>query len=235
MSIGNSTMIGAALLTLGASVATAGSPEPAPATAAPIAPAPAITDWSGPFLGLRAGAGSADAGFRFLGNNNGADHSLSGGFGGIYGGYDFQSGANVYGVDLAYNFSGINGSTACPNPSFRCESEIESFGALRGRFGRAFNDVLIYGAAGYAFGEAYADAVHPVTGPYYADNSASVDGWTVALGAQKMLNAGWALRGEVAYYDLGAKSGAFKEGGGGDPVTYDLDMTTVSVGIEKRW
>lgn len=215
-----------------ASTALAGNIEPAPAPTPIMAPAATMTDWSGPFLGAQVGGGSGDTDFRYSGGGA-ADHGIDGAFGGLYAGYDWQSGANVFGVDLAYNSANIRGSTECPNPSFTCSSDLKDFGAVRGRYGRAFNDFLVYGAAGYAFGNAKADATGPA-GPAFPDNSASVDGWTVALGVQKMLQSGWALRGEVAYYDLSASTGAIISDVPG-PLNLSMDMTTISVGIEKRW
>ncbi|PVA11731.1 hypothetical protein DC366_01905 [Pelagivirga sediminicola] len=207
MFIKNLGIIAGVAASLGASAALAGNVAPAPAPAPIIAPA--LVDWSGPFVGAQFGGGFADTDFRYRGATpNAADHDSDGLFGGIYGGYDFQSGANVFGVDLAYNFADITGSTECPNPTFTCSSELEDFGAIRGRYGRAFNDILIYGAAGYAFGDAKADAARAGAAPVFLDNSASVDGWTAALGVQKMLQSGWALRGEVAYYDLASSTGA---------------------------
>lgn len=213
--------------------ATAGNIEPAPVPTPVIAPA--TPDWSGPFAGLQFGGGFGDTDFLFTQNSNTANHGIDGAFGGIYGGYDFQSGANVFGFDLAYNFSDISGSTPCPNTLFTCSSELENFGAVRGRYGRAFSDFLVYGAAGYAFGHAKADAANNA-GPVFPDNSGGVDGWTVAAGVQKMLSPGWALRGEVAYYDLEAGSNAIiTDSAAADPLDLGMDMTTVSIGIEKRW
>lgn len=182
------------IFSVSASATLAGNIEPAQVAPPVMAPAAPMTDWSGPFLGAQVGGGFGDTDFRYNGTNpKAADHGIDGAFGGIYGGYDFQSGANVFGIDLAYNFADISGSTDCPNSSYTCSSKLKDFGAVRGRYGRAFNDFLVYGAAGYAFGNAKADATDS-SGPAFPDNSASVDGWTAALGVQKMLASDWALR-----------------------------------------
>lgn len=226
------TAVVGVLASASVSAALAGNMEPAPAPTPVTAPAVTMTDWSGPFLGAQVGGGFGDTDFRYNGGAA-ADHGIDGAFGGVYAGYDFQSGANVFGVDLAYNFADISGSTECPNPSFTCSSKLRDFGAVRGRYGRAFNDFLVYGAAGYAFGNAKADATGPI-GSVFPDNSASVDGWTVALGVQKMLASDWALRGEIAYYDLSASTGAIVADAS-NPFDLSMDMTTISIGIEKRW
>ncbi|MFX0543371.1 outer membrane beta-barrel protein [Roseovarius sp. S4756] len=231
MSIKSASAIIGTLASVSASAALAGNIEPAP-TPTPVI-ASALVDWSGPFVGAQFGGGFGNTDFKFLNNSNTADHSIDGTFGGIYGGYDFQSGANVFGFDLSYNFSDITGSTECPNPAFTCSSKLEDFGSVRGRYGRTLNDFLVYGAAGYAFGNAKADARN-AGGPVFRDNSAGVDGWTVAAGVQKMLQSGWALRGEVAYYNLSAGSGSIISDVPA-PVDLGMDMTTVSIGIEKRW
>ncbi|WP_289069461.1 outer membrane beta-barrel protein [uncultured Aliiroseovarius sp.] len=234
MTLTTKTALIAALMSTGATSAIAGNFDPAPEPVQVAAPTPAVTDWSGFFLGAQLGGSWGNTDFRFA-NGNAADHNIDGFFGGVYGGYDFQSGPNVYGFDVAYNGASIDGQTDCPNPLYTCSSKLEDFGAIRARFGRTFNDLLVYGAAGYAFGNAKADAEN-TSGPVFPDNSASVDGWTAAIGVQKMLSSNWALRGEVAYYDLSAETGAIvADGTSGNPFDLRMDMTTVSVGIEKRW
>ncbi len=194
-----------------------------------------IADWSGAFAGLAFGYGSGDSDFRFSSNSNRADHSIDGGFAGIYGGYNWQRGQNVFGLDASYNASSIEGETACPNPSYTCYSEIEDFGAVRLRYGRILdNGAMIYGAAGYAFASVIADADQG-SGPEFLDPNASLNGWTIALGAQKMLPSGWAMRGEISHTNYGATGPGEITYGGVEYVDLDVKATSLTLGFERHF
>ncbi len=66
---------------------------------------------------------------------------------GIFGGYNFQNGNFVYGVEARYLH--VNGTISIS------DAEFESILDLRGRIGYAFNDALmVYSAAGYSMVEA---------------------------------------------------------------------------------
>lgn len=192
------------------------------------------TNWNGAFVGVEIGLNSGNSGFVFN-NTATSDHSISGGAPSIYGGYDLRYGQNVFGLDASYHFAGPNGETSCPNPSFTCYSEVENFGAIRARYGRVLNtDVLIYGAAGFAFASVVADA-DPGTGPVFEDPNGNLQGWTVALGAQKMLESGWALRGEFAYTDYDTSRLDDIIADDGNSLELDVQFSTISIGLERRF
>lgn len=211
------------------STALAGSPKPAPAPEPEvIAPAPPATPWAGPFLGAQIGAATGTADLTFD-TGTSEDFDIDGGFAGIYGGYDIQNGPMVFGVDVAYNGADISGDSDLTGDISDLESSIETFGALRGRVGRTFDNVLVYGAAGFAFGTAEVSGVSGSTS--YEDDDVSLNGWTAGIGAQTMLNDSWAVRGEIAYTDYGEEDvdwAAFAP-------EADFDMTTVTVGVERRF
>ena len=186
-----------------ATAAIAGSPEPAPMPE-PAPVAPPIEDWSGAFIGVQAGGAQGDVDWLFPLAGTRADHDNDGGFGGLYAGYNWQSNSLVYGFDAEFNASDISGSTPCPNPAFSCQTELNSFGSIRGRIGGAMDRWHIYGAAGYAFADADAQSINVATGaPFYAaDTSETLDGWTIAFGAERKLGSNTVLRGEIAHYEF---------------------------------
>lgn len=204
---------------------------PAPAIAAPVD----IADWSGAFVGLSVGYGSGDSGYQFSSPTTPHEISVSGGFAGIYGGYDWQVGQSVFGIDASYNASAIEGDRTCPNPSFNCYAEINNFGAIRGRYGRVLdNGALVYGAAGFAFADVTADA--SIGGSdVFEDPDGKVTGWTIALGMQKMLRDGWAVRGEITHTDYGSTSSGELLDDGGYGFELDPDFTSVTVSVERRF
>jgi outer membrane immunogenic protein len=99
--------------------------------------------WAGPYLGGNLGYnwGSVD--------NNPA--KPSGVLGGVGGGYNWQTGQWVFGVEGDLQANGAEDTFApwkFSNPWF---------GTVRGRVGYAFNNVLLYGTGGLAFGSLRAE------------------------------------------------------------------------------
>ena len=95
--------------------------------------------WAGPYVGATLGYewGSID-------NNPARPNGVAGGF---EAGFNWQNGSFVYGGEADINFSAANDTFApwqFSNPWF---------GTARGRAGIAVNNVLLFGTAGFAYGE----------------------------------------------------------------------------------
>ena len=142
--------------------------------------------WLGPYVG-------ANAGFQWTSNVGGLS---TGGFtGGIQGGYNWQNGPFVYGVEADFNLSNAGGTFAgyqFSNPWF---------GTLRGRAGYVFNNVVfLYGTAGLAVG------ISTVTLGGLSDTSGHA-GWTIGAGAEFALapfgfGPNWSAKVEYLYLGL---------------------------------
>ena len=137
--------------------------------------------WAGPYLGGNIGY------TRDTIDTNAANPS---GFpAGIQGGYNWQSGPVVFGLEADIQASGANATFAAwkfSNPWF---------GTVRGRVGYALNNVLFYGTGGLAFGELRAEALG-------ISESHSNAGWTVGAGAEMGLAQNWTAKIEYLYVDL---------------------------------
>ena len=164
-----------------------GPPPYAPPPAPPLVPAPPCL-WLGPYVGT-------NAGFQWTSNPGGL--SPSGFTGGIQGGYNWQSGPWVYGVESDFNLSGASDKFA--NYQF----SNPWFGTLRGRAGFAINNVFLYGTAGLALG------VSTVSNGGLSDSSGHL-GWTIGAGVEFGL-APWGLSpnwtAKVEYLYLGLSQG----------------------------
>jgi outer membrane immunogenic protein len=163
----------------------------------PYAPPPALLPclWVGAYVG-------ANAGFQWTSNtdslNPGGLTGGSGFTGGIQGGYNWQSGPWVYGVEADFNLSNASGTFA--NYQF----SNPWFGTLRGRAGYAINNVYLYGTAGLALG------ISTVSLGGLSDSSAHL-GWTIGAGvefglAPLGLSPNWSAKVEYLY--LGLSQGA---------------------------
>jgi outer membrane immunogenic protein len=137
--------------------------------------------WAGPYLGGNLGYawGSVDH----------AQPQPSGFLGGVQGGYNWQSGPLVFGVEGDLEASSADDTFApwkFSNPWF---------GTVRGRVGYAVNNILFYGTGGLAFGELRAET-------FGLSESHTTAGWTAGVGAEFGLAPNWSAKIEYLYVDL---------------------------------
>ncbi|WP_322515757.1 outer membrane protein [Rhodopseudomonas palustris] len=119
--------------------------------------------WAGPYLG-------GNLGYAF-GNVTNNITNPSGFSGGVQGGYNWQSGNIVFGLEGDIQFSTAEDTFApykFSNPWF---------GTARGRVGYAMNDILLYATGGLAFGQLKGQNL-------LSSESHSSAGWTVGAGAE---------------------------------------------------
>lgn len=178
----------------------------------PYAPPPQLLPclWLGAYVG-------ANAGFQWASNIGGV--SQSGFTGGIQGGYNWQSGPWVYGVEADFNLSSVGGTFAdyqFSNPWF---------GTLRGRAGYAINNVLFYGTAGLATG------ISSVTRGGLSDSSAHL-GWAIGAGVEFGLaplgfSPNWSTK--VEYLHLGLSQSAVL------PTSVNFPSNVLRVGVNYHF
>jgi outer membrane immunogenic protein len=137
--------------------------------------------WAGPYLGANLGYawGSVD-------NNSTKPTGVAGG---VQAGYNWQSGALVFGVEGDLQASGADDTFApwkFSNPWF---------GTVRGRIGYAVSNVLFYGTGGLAFGE--------LRGETFGLSETHTDaGWTAGVGAEFGFAPDWSAKVEYLYVGL---------------------------------
>jgi outer membrane immunogenic protein len=137
--------------------------------------------WAGPYLG-------ANLGYAW----GSVDHNPtkpSGFEGGVQGGYNWQTGPWVFGVEGDIQATGAEDTFApwkFSNPWF---------GTLRGRAGYAFNNILFYGTGGLAFGELRGET-------FGLSESHTTAGWTAGVGAEFGLAPNWSAKIEYLYVGL---------------------------------
>ena len=178
----------AASLTAMAVAAGAAVAADLPRGPAPYYSAPAMSglyNWSGPYAGL-------NIGYEWGKVTNTAGEP-SGLMGGGQLGYNWQSGQFVFGAETDIQFSGADDTFApwkFANPWF---------GTLRGRAGVAFNNILLYGTLGLAYGE--------LKGTFLAlDETRTEVGWAGGVGAEYGFTPNWSAKVEYLYMDLASRS-----------------------------
>src|SRR6201992_1343915 len=137
--------------------------------------------WAGPYLGGNIGYawGSVD-------NNPTNPGGL---VGGVQGGYNWQSGPVVFGVEGDIQATGADDTFApwkFSNPWF---------GTVRGRIGYAFSNIMFYGTGGLAFGELRGET-------FGLSESHTPAGWTAGVGAEFGLAPNWSAKIEYLFVDL---------------------------------
>lgn len=143
-------------------------------------------------------------------------------------GYNYQTGAFVWGVETDFQGADIKGdqtasgsvlqdpfSSAFVNVTGTGRQKIDWFGTLRGRMGWVpVNTLLIYATGGLAYGHTETDVSFsassnnifvpcPCTGSTAVNASNTLTGWTVGGGLEWMFAPQWSVKGEYLYYDLG--------------------------------
>jgi outer membrane immunogenic protein len=187
-----------------------------------------LYSWSGLYVGGHAGYGWTDIDWTAAGSTVNDDGT--GWFGGGQIGYNWQRGSLVFGVEADISGTGIEGSTACPNPAADCSHAINWLASVRGRLGVAANAnrTLFYATAGGA----WADVDYGATGrPGFSDTQF---GWVAGGGIEHMLTPKLSARVEYLYY---AFDGATAPAGTLAAGAVDLDpsLHTVRFGLNLKF
>ncbi len=199
--------------------------------------------WAGPYIGANigysAGKSKTDAVFSDFTTGapllaTGSTDNLNGMIGGIQGGYNWQGGNWVGGIeaDIQISGQGATPSYLCPgavcNPgiadftapvtaSFDQRHKLDSFGTLRGRFGTTITpDVMVYATGGLAVGSIRSTVRLAGVGfdadgnPGAVSNAVSVltqkAGWTAGAGLEGRLFGNVTGKIEYLHIDFGTIS-----------------------------
>ncbi len=202
----------------------------APARAAdllpPPPPPPPVFTWTGPYIGGQIGYAWGPSAFDLLGFNPNADalvvlastNSPGGVAGGAHAGYLYQINQFVVGIEGSVDGTSLRANAQFFLPAFvginnvlsaHVTSDIQ--GTVRGKFGFAFDQVLIYGTGGVAFGgfssNLILNGLTPATVPFSVGNSYSshsLTGWTAGGGIEYAVTGNWRVFAEYRYTDFGS-------------------------------
>lgn len=189
-----------------------------------------VYDWSGFYAGVNAGAAinNTDIENEFISNRQRVDvlqHNLTSDqtvfTGGGMLGYNHQIDRVVLGVEADFSYLGFSEDNSkrvvrtfeeFPGFEVRTKNDLSFeanwFGTIRGRLGYAFDNVLIYGTAGAAYGHLSAEQSYTACAINcldLLDGSESVVnwGWTAGGGVEVGFDR-WSLGAEYLFVDLGS-------------------------------
>ncbi len=195
-----------------------------PAMAADLdAPAPIMYDWSGGYLGGHVGYIWADATVSEDEESGGGD--LDGIIGGIVGGWNFQSGNWVFGIEGDFGWTDASGTgTLCQldcNDVEFYSYDMDWNAHVRGRAGITLGDenrTLLFVAGGLALAEFH------VTEEGFGEGG-TFTGWTIGGGVNQAFGNSLIAGLEVLYDDYGSKTYEW----GIEPETYKVDLDALTV------
>lgn len=206
------------------------------ATKAPIYKAEAPYNWSGWYVGLNAGGdwGRSTSSTR-VDQGGGvplfiiplppaitalgapASYSTSGFTGGVHGGYNWQSGSLVLGLEADFDYFRSAGSATVAGPmpgglagNITISSSISTDWLLtvRPRLGFAVNNWLLYGTGGLAVSQVKASWASTVCCGTTENVSVTSTraGWVAGAGVETALRDNWLVGAEYLHVDLGTVS-----------------------------
>jgi opacity protein-like surface antigen len=164
-------------------------------------------------------------------------------FGGGTLGYNFQTGALVFGVEADFGVVGFNTNTHYAGSyDYWNKNDTSFYADVTGRLGYAAGPALFYVKGGWA----YLDNSSTYGWSNYTDKNASLDGWTAGGGIEYMWSPSWSVKAEYLHFDFGKQSRDYAYTIGGDTPTQwyedhtgrysrDLTVDTFKVGLNYHF
>jgi outer membrane immunogenic protein len=179
------------------------------------APPPSPEIFAGWWLGGTLGGATANYDF----SQSAGEIEASGILGGATGGWNWQNGPIVIGLEGDVLAANVNGSRHFNAGANQANPTINSMADLRLRAGvTVVPQVLVFAT----LGGAWADADLPVSGPGGGSGDATFFGWNVGGGAEVAISQNWSARFDYQFTDFDSESVSYP---GGD-LKYDPDMST---------
>lgn len=202
-----------------------------PYTKAPPAAVAAVYDWSGFYIGINGGGGSADTSWDLVGFGPEGSHNSTGGTVGGQIGYRFQSGQFVFGLEGQGNWADFSGDNISAITGLRNRTRVDAFGLITGQVGYAWNNVLLYAKGGAAVVSNKYDVYSVVTGANLDRADETRWGATVGAGLEFGFAPNWTVGVEYNHIFLGDRTIAFTTPAGvafgSDRISQDVDMGLV--------
>ena len=158
----------------------------------------------------------------------GSSVSSSGVLGGIVGGYSWQHGPFVVGVEGDFMASDISGSRSFNGGLNKVSPGFDTLADLRLRAGYTIlPNLLLFGT----FGGAWADADLPISGPGGAFRETTFFGWSAGAGAEFAFDENWSARLDYQFTDFDSETISYP----GGQTTYDPDSNTFRGSVIYRF
>ena len=225
------------------------------AVKAPPAPAVALYDWSGFYIGANGGGAWSHkcwdvTNFRVpVAPFREGCHDATGGVVGGQIGYRWQSAGWVFGLEAQGDWADLKGSNVSVFiPAWTNNSKIEAFGLFTGQVGYAWNNVLWYVKGGAAVTDDKYRGTVTATGALFDSASETRWGGVVGTGLEFGFAPNWSVAVEYDHLFMGNHSHSFTSTGvlgaavvpvGGvfrtDSIRQDVDLITARINYRFNW
>ncbi len=206
--------------------------------APPPAPVP-VFDWTGFYIGINGGGGSAHNCWDLLGDafgsfpgREGCNNATGGTVGGQIG-YRWQMpGGWVWGIEGQGNWADFRGNNVSLlfAPDFN-RSRLDAFGLITGQVGYAWNNALFYVKGGAAVTGNRYDVFGGITGALLASADSTRWGGTVGAGFEYGFAQGWSIGVEYDHLFMGSHNLNLTGPGGvffeNEHISQDVDIGLV--------
>jgi outer membrane immunogenic protein len=206
-----------------------------PYTPPPPVPVAAIYNWTGFYVGINGGGGSARKCWDFVDPvsnvvlfDDGC-HDATGGTVGGQIGYRGQMANWVFGFEGQGNWANFNGDhISLFDLDFRNRSRIDAFGLITGHVGYAWNNLLLYVKGGAAVtGDRY-ESFRVSSGALFADGHETRWGSTLGVGLEYGFAPNWSLGFEYNHLFMGDRDITFNPVGSQiEHIRQDVDIGLV--------
>jgi outer membrane immunogenic protein len=134
------------------------------------------------------------------------DSDKTGLIGGLQGGYNWQAGNLVLGIEGDISFASLKSSVSNISLSGAdtFSANMNTLGTVRGRLGWAVDRVLFYGTGGVAFANIKNEINSPVFAP--TGPSSNRTGWTAGGGIEYAVTGNWTVRAEYLHVGFSDKT-----------------------------
>lgn len=196
----------------------ASAPALAADIAAPVYKAPVIapvSNWNGLYLGINGGYGWGSTAWNFTAPTaRNQDHNTQGGLAGGTVGWNYQVSPQwLVGIEADYDWANLTGGTACPNPTFRCQTKISSLTTVRGRLGYLVSpNAMVFATGGWGWSRMTAETLFllgapiPPSGTPTNGQSQTANGWALGVGGEYAFAPNWTAKVEYLHVHLGSNT-----------------------------
>jgi outer membrane immunogenic protein len=210
------------------------------------APAPVVSaagyDWTGLYVGAFVGAASGTVEWEgdyadtpLVAPDASGDFDVDGWLGGLTAGANFQTGSFVLGLEGDIGWADISGEGAIDGSSSIASLNVDYLGTLRARAGVAFDSVLLYATAGFAYAGGSIGISDLDLDGVDGEEDATFTGWTAGVGAEVAITDNISVKGEYLYTALSSDDVVFSTDdynlGGDLTVNGDLNAHTFKLGV----
>ena len=190
-------------------------------------------DWSGGYIGAQIGGRWAKNFMEWDAPNGNSDSTQRphGVAVGGYGGYNWQFGQIVTGIDVGLIANTLTDDDPDWNLYAHVDAKAKVIGNVNTRIGYAFGRVLPYVTAGYSYGR-YDNSyvlMFEYPNPPAFNESFSRSGWNIGAGVDAAFTQNWIARAEYRYTDFGERDF------GNSTIPFEFKQHTATLGIAYKF